>query len=117
MAHFAQLDENNNVLTVIVVDNNNAPDELTGIAFCKAHLGANTTWLQTSYNSKGGKHYNEDGTLSGKSAFRYNFASNGDKYNPTIDAFYSPNPPNTDTNWIFDDASQVWTNNMRVVTV
>ena len=51
MAHFAQLDENNIVTQVIVVSNDDAPDEATGVAFCKTIYGSDTNWKQTSYNS------------------------------------------------------------------
>lgn len=50
MAHFAKVDENNRVLNVVVVDNSEAPDEATGIAFCENTLGPGT-YLQTSYNT------------------------------------------------------------------
>lgn len=55
MAHFAQIDENNIVVNVIVVDNSEIidphtgqEDEIYGAAFCKRLLGG--TWKQTSYN-------------------------------------------------------------------
>ena len=67
MAHFAQLDENNVVVQVIVIDNNElksnvvvesngnimtyvGEDEAKGVAFCKSLYGADTVWKQTSYN-------------------------------------------------------------------
>jgi hypothetical protein len=55
MAHFAELDENNTVLRVIIVHNNDClkdgkEDEAAGIAFCQSLFGANTRWVQTSYN-------------------------------------------------------------------
>jgi len=69
MAHFAQLDENNVVLQVIVVHNNELvankqtsvnedgsiavsviESEDRGIAFCQSLYGADTRWVQTSYN-------------------------------------------------------------------
>jgi len=117
MAHFAQLDEQNTVIRVIVVHNYEAPDEQTGINFCKSIFGNNSIWKQTSYNSLANKHYNANGTLSGKPAFRYNFASVGHKYNPTLDAFYAPNPPEGEFNWTFDEEGQVWINNMKVHSV
>jgi hypothetical protein len=49
MAHFAKI-ENDIVTEVIVVNNNEVPDEATGIAFCKSLFGENTKWVQTSYN-------------------------------------------------------------------
>jgi hypothetical protein len=55
MAHFAELDNNNNVINVIVVHNNEllidgVENEQKGIDFCVAHYGGR--WIQTSYNNK-----------------------------------------------------------------
>ena len=56
MAHFARLDANNIVTQVIVVANSdsgggNLDSEATGIAFCRNHVGDNSSiWKQTSYN-------------------------------------------------------------------
>ena len=80
MAHFAQLDENNVVLQVIVVDNKDTADansvekEHIGAAFCEKLLGG--TWKQTSYNGTIRKHY----------------AGIGFKYHADIDAFVAPKP-------------------------
>lgn len=82
MAHFAQLDENNVVLQVIVVSNDviqNLPfpeSEPIGIDFCKSLLGANTIWKQTSYNNN----------------FRKNYAGIGYTYLPQSDVFIAPKP-------------------------
>jgi len=60
MAHFAKLDENNNVLRVSVVNNTDISDEANeaglsnesqGITFLKNLHGNDTIWKQTSYNS------------------------------------------------------------------
>ena len=56
MAHFAELDEDNKVLQIIVISNdvtyneNGVEEEELGIAFCKSLYGENTKWVQTSYN-------------------------------------------------------------------
>jgi hypothetical protein len=77
MAHFAQLDENNFVVQVIVVDNsdcNHLPfpeSEPVGIAFCKNLFGEDTKWVQTSYNSN----------------FRRNYAGIGYRYDQNLDVF------------------------------
>jgi len=77
MAHFAELDENNIVIRVIVVSNNELLDEqgqeseIKGIAFCKSLFGENTIWKQTSYNGN----------------FRNQFAGIGNIYNSETDAF------------------------------
>ena len=49
MAHFAKVD-NGIVQTVIVVSNDDAPDEATGQAFI-ASIGLEGDWVQTSYNN------------------------------------------------------------------
>jgi hypothetical protein len=72
MSHWAQLDENNIVLTVMVGDNND-PNGDEGEAFYKS-LGG--TWVKTSYN----------GTI------RKNYAIIGGSYNPELDAFIAPQP-------------------------
>ena len=56
MAHFAELDLSNIVLRVIVVNNeditvNGQESEAKGIAFCQSLFGADTRWVQTSYNN------------------------------------------------------------------
>lgn len=82
MAHFAKLDENNVVMQVIVVHNNDLIDEngneseAKGIAFCQSLFGANTYWVQTSYNAN----------------FRKNYAGIGYTYDAALDAFVPPQP-------------------------
>ncbi len=82
MAHFAQIDDNNIVIQVIVIHNNELLDngvesETKGVAFCKSLYGENTRWVQTSYNSK----------------FRKNYAGIGFSYLPVpIDGFAEPRP-------------------------
>lgn len=55
MAHFAELDENNIVLRVIVVSDNDClnengnESEFVGAKFCSHLLGGR--WIQTSYNN------------------------------------------------------------------
>ena len=49
MAHFAKI-ENGVVREVIVIGNDNAPDEATGQAFI-ASIGLAGDWIQTSYNN------------------------------------------------------------------
>ena len=58
MAHFAKLDSNNIVLTIIVVGNDDITDknglesENVGISFCQKHDNDFTTnWKQTSYTA------------------------------------------------------------------
>lgn len=90
MANFAQLDDNNMVVNVIVIDNkditvNGIENEARGIAYCQ-YLIPGTKWKQTSYNTYAGKHA-YDGT-----PFRKNYAGIGYTYDPERDAFIPPKP-------------------------
>lgn len=83
MAHFAQIDENNVVVQVLVV-----PDaqEDRGQEFLADDLGLGGTWKKTSYNTQGGVH------LNGGTPFRKNYAGIGYTYDAARDAFIPPKP-------------------------
>ena len=87
MAHFAELDENNIVLRVVVVDDAHEAD---GENWCKEFFGTDK-WKQTSYTAE----------------FRKNFAGVGFNYNPTLDAFIPPCPP-CNPSWTLDEDSCLW---------
>jgi hypothetical protein len=71
MSHWAELDENNKVIRVLVGDNNDsAGDE--GYQWLIENLGG--TWVKTSYNGN----------------IRYNYAGVGYTYDPIDDAFIAP---------------------------
>jgi hypothetical protein len=73
MSHWAEINESNKVIRVLVGDNNDpAKDE--GYSWLIENLGG--TWLKTSYN----------GTI------RYNFAGVGFTYDSVDDAFIAPMP-------------------------
>lgn len=80
MAHFAEIDENNLVLRVVVVSNNETQNangiekEEIGVAFCQNLFGGN--WKQTSYNAN----------------FRKNYAGVGYTWDAQRDAFIPPKP-------------------------
>lgn len=75
MSHFAEIDENNKVIRVLVGDNNDpAGDE--GYQWLIDNLGG--TWIKTSYNGN----------------IRYNYAGIGFTYDPDADAFIAPAPCN-----------------------
>jgi len=89
MAHFAEIDSNNTVIRVLVI-----PDEHEhrGQDYLATDLGLGGTWLQTSYNTKGGVHYGQDGHPDEGVAFRKNYAGPGMTYDVTRDAFIHPSP-------------------------
>ena len=75
MSHWAEIDENNIVLRVLVGDNNDpAGDE--GYSWLINNLGG--TWIKTSYNAK----------------IRKNYAGVGYTYDELRDAFIAPEPKN-----------------------
>lgn len=111
MAHFAQLDENNTVLQVLVVDNalitdeNGQEQEELGVKFFKNLLGQDTIWKQTSYNT----HFNEH--LFGGTPFRKNYAAIGFTYDAQRDAFIPPKPdalPEEEQYFYLDEDKCVW---------
>lgn len=95
MAHFAELDNKNNVLRVIVIandkilDSNGVENENIGIAFCKNLFGEERIWKQTSYNG----------------TFRKNYALLGGVYDVNDDAFIDPKPF---PSWILDSETFKW---------
>ena len=112
MAHFAKLGINSKVIGVEVVgddDMKNADgveDEAVGIQFLERIHGW-PLWKQTSYNTRGGKHYKENGTESDdqSKALRKNYAGLGYTYDEDRDAFYSPKPY---VSWTLDETTCYW---------
>lgn len=99
MAHYAYLDENNIVTTVIVgKDENEAPGDW------EAYYGAK----RTSYNTRGGVYYlagtNTPGPDQSK-AFRKNYAGIGYRYDEQRDAFIPPQPF---PSWTLDEQTCLW---------
>ena len=65
-------------------------------------------WIQTSYNTRGGVHYepNSNTPSSDQSkALRKNYAGIGFVYDIDKDAFYKPQPY---ASWIIDDSTGFW---------
>jgi hypothetical protein len=98
MAHFAELDQNNIVLRVLVVNNqdcldeNNQESENVGVDFLNKIIGQ-ANWVKTSYNTYGNLHYNSDTKIPDNGVpFRGNYAGIGYIYDKTNDVFYPPRP-------------------------
>jgi len=64
-------------------------------------------WIQTSYNTRGGKHYKEDRTESSdqSKALRKNFAFVGGTYDKAKDAFYEAKPY---PSWTLNETTCLW---------
>lgn len=86
MAHWAELDENNVVLRVLVGDNND-PNGDEGYQWLIDNLGGR--WVKTSYNA----------------TIRKNFAGIGYTYDETLDAFIAPKPF---PSWVLDEETCRW---------
>lgn len=84
MSHFAEIDENNIVLRVLVGDND-YPNE--GYDWFVENLGGN--WVQTSYNA----------------TIRKNFAATGFTYDSERDAFVPPQPFES---WLLNEDTCQW---------
>ena len=87
MTHFAKV--NNGIVEQVIVAEQ---DVIDSGAF-------GTGWIQTSYNTFGGKH------LLGGTPLRKNFAGIGFTYDSELDAFIPPKPY---TSWVLDTDSCLW---------
>ena len=97
MSHFAEIDENNIVVRVLVVEQEVIDSSL---------FGSPDKWIQTSYNTKGGIHYAPDSnTPDGGIALRKNYAGTGYTYDKSRDAFIHPKPF---PSWILDEDTCLW---------
>ena len=113
MAHFAKIGLNSKVIGVHVVNNDDCKnadgveDESVGIQFLE-NIHGWPLWVKTSYNTKGGKHYDLDGvTLSGdqSKAFRKNYAGVGMIWDEDKDMFYYTQPYNS---WTLNLTTGEW---------
>ena len=112
MAHFAKIGINSKVIGVHAVDNKDllnadgVEDESVGKQFLERIHGW-PLWVQTSYNTRGCKHYKEDGTESDdqSKALRKNYAGIGWTWDEDRNAFYEPKPY---ASWVLNETSCLW---------
>jgi hypothetical protein len=115
MASFAKIGLNSKVIEVLSVsdevlkDSNGIEREINGIDFLTKLTGW-AIWKQTSYNTKGGKYYNQINNIFIESddqskSFRKNHAGIGFTYDETRDAFIAPKPFNS---WILNEDTCNW---------
>ena len=92
MSHFAKI-EDGIVVNVIVAEQEDV-DTLDG------------TWVQTSYNTRNGKHYDPvTGEEDSGTPLRKNYAMIGGSYDSARDAFYEPRPY---PSWTLNDDTCQW---------
>jgi hypothetical protein len=90
MTHFAQITDN--LVTTVIVAEQGFVDSQPG------------TWVQTSYNTRGGQHFDQDGNIDG-TGLRFNYAGIGHTYDSVRDAFIAPSPYSS---WVLDEATCQW---------
>jgi hypothetical protein len=94
MSHFAKLESN--VVTQVIVAEQEFIDSLPDA----------NSWVQTSYNTRGGKHYDpETGEPDDGVALRKNYAGIGFKYDVDRDAFIPPQPY---ASWTLVEETCLW---------
>lgn len=96
MSHYAKI-INTKVTEVIVATED----------FIKTKVEDKGYWVQTSYNTRGGVHYDQAGKPSAdqSKALRKNYAGRGYTYNQDRDAFIPPKPY---PSWILNETSCLW---------
>ena len=96
MSHFAKVEDG--VVTQVLVVEQEFID--TGA------LGDANQWVQTSYNTRGGKHYDPNtGEEDSGTPLRKNYAGKGYTYDSVKDAFYAPQPY---PSWTLNDTTCLW---------
>jgi len=95
MAHFAKVCDGK-VIQVIVAE----PEFFN--SFVDSSPGE---WIQTSYNTRGGVHYGQDGNPDGGVALRGNYAGIGHVYDRINDVFYAPQPY---PSWSLNQTTWMW---------
>lgn len=94
MSHFAKVE--GGIVTEVLVIEQDVID--TGL------FGDPALFVQTSYNTHGGVHYDQDGQPDGP-GLRKNYAGIGFAYDPLLDAFIPPKPF---PSWLLDTQTCLW---------
>ena len=95
MSHFAKVSDGK-VIQVIVAS----------LEFFDTFVDSSPgTWIQTSYNTRGGVHCGPDGEPDGGEALRGNYAGIGYTYDQANDVFYAPQPY---ASWVLNQTTWLW---------
>ena len=111
MAHFAKIGLNSKVIAVHGLDNNkmlnasNVEDETVGVQELTRIHGW-PLWVQTSYNTRGNKYYNTNGTEGDQTKkLRGNYAGIGYLWDEENNLFFPPKPY---ASWVKYNAEARW---------
>jgi len=108
MAHFAKLGSNSKVIQVLTLDNKDmlnadgVEDETVGQQYLERHNNwPAQMWIQTSYNTRSGKHSSGDDSK----ALRGNYAGIGAIWDEDNNIFYAKKPY---ASWILNTTDAQW---------
>jgi len=62
-------------------------------------------WIETTYNTRGGVHYDNDGEPDDGETMRKNYAAIGYTYDNNLDAFIPPKPF---ASWVLNEDTCLW---------
>jgi len=115
MAHFAKISDTSKVLVVLTLDNKDmlnadgVEEESVGQKYLEKHNNwPAEKWIQTSYNTRGGKHYdNKTGELSAdqSKALRGTYAALGYIWDADNNLFYGRKPH---ASWVLNTSEARW---------
>ena len=113
MGSFVKLNNDNFVIQGVALVNeiftvNNIEIEQIGIDFLNNLYKTNDVWKKTSYNTRGGVHYQADNNTPSQDqskAFRKNYAGIGYYYDSIRDAFI---PPKSFPSWTLNEETCLW---------
>ena len=108
MAHFAKISDTSQVLSVLTLNNKDmlnaagVEDESVGKDYLQSHNNwPRNMWIQTSYNTSGGKHNSGDDSK----ALRGTYAGIGYTWDKDNNIFYSPKPY---ASWVLNTSEARW---------
>jgi len=108
MAHFAKLGSNSKIIQVLTLNNSDmlnadgVEDETVGQQYLERHNNwPAQMWIQTSYNTSGGKHNSGDDSK----ALRGNYAGIGYIWDEDNNIFYTKKPY---ASWVLNTTTASW---------
>jgi len=115
MAHFAKIGMSSKVISVLTLSNKNmlnadgVEDESVGQQYLERHNNwPAPMWIQTSYNTRGGKHYDNktrELSVDQSKALRGNYAGLGSIWDEDNNIFYRKKPH---ASWVLNTSEARW---------
>jgi hypothetical protein len=121
MAHFAKIGDTSKVLALLTLDNKDmlnadgVEEEAVGQKYLEKHNNwPAERWIQTSYNTRGGKHYDnttgskfvpQEASADQSKALRGNYAGLGYTWDKDNNIFYREKPH---ASWVLNTTTALW---------